>query len=44
MVIGTPVDAHLNPDQGAVPKALGGCTDYLRDGQLLILRSTVTPA
>ena len=43
VVIGTPVDAHLNPDQGAVPKALGGCTEYLRAGQILILRSTVYP-
>jgi UDP-N-acetyl-D-mannosaminuronic acid dehydrogenase len=43
VVIGTPMDAHLNPDQSAVPKALGGCADYLRAGQLLILRSTVYP-
>jgi UDP-N-acetyl-D-mannosaminuronic acid dehydrogenase len=43
VVIGTPVDEHLNPDQGAIPKALGGCAPYLRDGQLLVLRSTVFP-
>src|SRR5207248_2418679 len=43
VVIGTPVDKHLNPDQAAIPNALGGCTGYLRDGQLLILRSTVYP-
>jgi UDP-N-acetyl-D-mannosaminuronic acid dehydrogenase len=43
VVIGTPVDEHLNPDQSAIPKALGGCAGYLRDGQLLILRSTVFP-
>jgi UDP-N-acetyl-D-mannosaminuronic acid dehydrogenase len=43
VVIGTPVDAHLNPDQAAVPNALGGCVGYLRDGQILILRSTVYP-
>ena len=43
VVIGTPVDEHLNPDQAAIPNALGGCTEYLRDGQLLILRSTVYP-
>ena len=43
VVIGTPVDEHLNPDQTAIPKALGGCARYLRDGQLLILRSTVFP-
>jgi UDP-N-acetyl-D-mannosaminuronic acid dehydrogenase len=43
MVIGTPVDKHLNPDQAAIPNALGCCTGYLRDGQLLVLRSTVYP-
>jgi UDP-N-acetyl-D-mannosaminuronic acid dehydrogenase len=43
VVIGTPVDEHLNPDQTAILKALGGCAGYLRDGQLLILRSTVFP-
>jgi UDP-N-acetyl-D-mannosaminuronic acid dehydrogenase len=43
VVIGTPVDEHLNPDQTAIPRALGGCSKYLRDGQLLILRSTVFP-
>jgi UDP-N-acetyl-D-mannosaminuronic acid dehydrogenase len=43
VVIGTPVDEFLNPDQSAIPNALGGCASYLRDGQLLILRSTVFP-
>jgi len=43
VVIGTPVDEHLNPNQTAITKALGGCSGYLRDGQLLILRSTVFP-
>ncbi|HEY6314094.1 MAG TPA: nucleotide sugar dehydrogenase [Streptosporangiaceae bacterium] len=43
VVIGTPVDEYLNPDQAAIPNALGGCTEYLRDGQLLVLRSTVYP-
>jgi UDP-N-acetyl-D-mannosaminuronic acid dehydrogenase len=43
VVIGTPVDEHLNPDQQAIPRALSGCAEYLRDGQLLILRSTVYP-
>jgi UDP-N-acetyl-D-mannosaminuronic acid dehydrogenase len=43
VVVGTPVDEHLNPDQQAVPRALFGCAEYLRDGQLLILRSTVYP-
>ena len=43
VVIGTPVDGHLNPDHAAVPNALAGCAPYLRSGQLLILRSTVYP-
>jgi UDP-N-acetyl-D-mannosaminuronic acid dehydrogenase len=43
VVIGTPVDEFLNPDQSAIPNALGGCAPYLRDGQLLVLRSTVFP-
>ena len=43
VVIGTPVDEHLNPDPQAIPRALGACSEYFRDGQLLILRSTVYP-
>src|SRR4249920_1607775 len=43
VVIGTPVDEHLNPKQIAITKALGGCSEFLRDGQLLVLRSTVFP-
>ena len=43
VVIGTPVDEHLNPDQSAIPKALAGCAPYLRSGQMLVLRSTVYP-
>lgn len=43
VVIGTPVDEHLNPDAEAVPAAVAALGPYLRDGQLLILRSTVYP-
>jgi UDP-N-acetyl-D-mannosaminuronic acid dehydrogenase len=43
VVIGTPVDEHLNPDQTAIPRALEVCAAHLRDGQLLVLRSTVYP-
>ncbi|WP_194891653.1 nucleotide sugar dehydrogenase [Catenulispora pinisilvae] len=43
VVIGTPVDEHLNPDQTAIPRALETCAPFLRDGQILILRSTVYP-
>jgi UDP-N-acetyl-D-mannosaminuronic acid dehydrogenase len=43
VVIGTPVDEHLNPDPHAVTRALADATQYFRDGQLLVLRSTVYP-
>lgn len=43
VVIGTPVDEHLNPDPTAIPTALGACSEHFRDGQLLVLRSTVYP-
>jgi UDP-N-acetyl-D-mannosaminuronic acid dehydrogenase len=43
VVIGTPVDEHLNPDQMAIPRALEICSPYFGDGQLLVLRSTVYP-
>jgi UDP-N-acetyl-D-mannosaminuronic acid dehydrogenase len=43
VVIGTPVDEHMNPDPRAVPAALAQCGPYLRDGQHLVLRSTVYP-
>jgi UDP-N-acetyl-D-mannosaminuronic acid dehydrogenase len=43
VVVGTPVDEHLNPDLGAVPRALQRCAEHLRDGQLVVLRSTVYP-
>src|SRR5690606_31720183 len=43
VVIGTPVDGHLNPDPRSVPNAVRELLDHLRDGQHLILRSTVYP-
>src|SRR5690349_9114447 len=43
VIVGTPVDEHLNPRLEAVPAAIERCQEYLRDGQLLILRSTVHP-
>lgn len=43
VVVGTPVDEHLNPDPQAVPKAIEALADHLRDGQLLVLRSTLYP-
>jgi UDP-N-acetyl-D-mannosaminuronic acid dehydrogenase len=43
LIIGTPVDEHLNPSFTAIHNAIELCTEYLRDGQVLILRSTVYP-
>jgi UDP-N-acetyl-D-mannosaminuronic acid dehydrogenase len=43
VVIGTPVDEHLNPDPQAVPRAVENLLPFLRDGQLLVLRSTLYP-
>ncbi len=43
VVIGTPVDEHLNPDARAVPDAVAAVHQHLRPGQLLVLRSTVYP-
>ncbi|MBJ7608230.1 MAG: nucleotide sugar dehydrogenase [Candidatus Dormibacteraeota bacterium] len=43
VVIGTPIDKHLNPDPQGVPAAIEAISDRLRDGQLLLLRSTVYP-
>jgi UDP-N-acetyl-D-mannosaminuronic acid dehydrogenase len=43
VVVGTPVDEHLNPDLSAVPQAIERCVDHLVDGQLVVLRSTVHP-
>jgi UDP-N-acetyl-D-mannosaminuronic acid dehydrogenase len=43
IVIGTPIDEHLNPDLNAVPAAIADIAPKLHDGQLLVLRSTVYP-
>ena len=43
IVIGTPIDEHLNPDLNAVSAAIEEIGDSLADGQVLILRSTVYP-
>lgn len=43
VVVGTPVDEHLNPDPRAVPTAVAGLFEHLRPGQLIVLRSTVYP-
>jgi UDP-N-acetyl-D-mannosaminuronic acid dehydrogenase len=43
LIVGTPVDEHLTPNFGAMQRALEQCAGELRDGQTLILRSTVFP-
>lgn len=43
VVIGTPVDEHLNPDPDAVVRAIDECAPFLYDGQLIVLRSTIFP-
>jgi len=43
MIIGTPVDEHLNPSFVAIDRVLERIRPHLRDGQVLVLRSTVFP-
>lgn len=43
MIVGTPLDVHLNPDPNVVVEAVGEILPHMNDGQLLILRSTVFP-
>ena len=43
IVIGTPVNKHLNPDLMAVTLAVEDILPHLSDGQLIVLRSTVFP-
>jgi len=43
LIVGTPVDEHLNPSFDAIPRALEKCLPFLKDDQIIILRSTVYP-
>lgn len=43
VIVGTPLDIHLNPDPNAVVKAVEEIVSKLRNGQTLVLRSTVFP-
>ena len=43
IVIGTPLDENLNPDMAPLLTLLQELLPHLRKGQLLILRSTVSP-
>jgi UDP-N-acetyl-D-mannosaminuronic acid dehydrogenase len=42
-VIGTPVDEHLNPTVSALYSSLDDLIEYVPDGSLLVLRSTLYP-
>ncbi|MGA8208360.1 MAG: nucleotide sugar dehydrogenase [Candidatus Dormiibacterota bacterium] len=43
VVIGTPIDKHLNPEALNVPVEIAKLSEHLTDGQLLVLRSTLYP-
>ena len=43
LVIGTPVDEHLNPKVNEIIRAVKEIQDYIKDDQLLVMRSTLTP-
>jgi UDP-N-acetyl-D-mannosaminuronic acid dehydrogenase len=43
LIIGTPVDEHLNPAFSGLQSAIDDCRKHLRAGQTLIVRSTVYP-
>jgi UDP-N-acetyl-D-mannosaminuronic acid dehydrogenase len=43
LIIGTPVDKHLNPEFEQLRNMISSYFDYFRDGQLIIFRSTVYP-
>ena len=43
IIVGTPVDEHLNPSFTVIYRVLDACLAHLRNGQTLILRSTVYP-
>jgi UDP-N-acetyl-D-mannosaminuronic acid dehydrogenase len=43
ITIGTPVDEFLNPERHVIQKCLDPILPHLKDGQLLVLRSTLFP-
>ncbi len=43
IIIGTPVDEYLSPDFGGITRLIDRYLDHFRDGQIVILRSTVFP-
>lgn len=43
IVVGTPIDEYLSPQFNNIARAIDKYIDYFRDGQIVILRSTVYP-
>lgn len=43
LTLGTPVDEFMNPDYSQIDSVLGGMVPHLHPGQVIILRSTVSP-
>ncbi|MBV8135016.1 MAG: nucleotide sugar dehydrogenase [Deltaproteobacteria bacterium] len=43
LVMATPIDGHMSPSFQVIDKALKAYRSYFRDGQLIILRSTLYP-
>ena len=43
LTVGTPVDEHLNPDVSTIYTAIDEIRQYLHDGQVIVLRSTLFP-
>ncbi len=43
IILGTPIDANLNPDLKPLRQAVAAVAPHLRRGQLIMLRSTIAP-
>lgn len=43
LTLGTPVDENMNPVYSQINESIINCVPYLKSGQTLILRSTVSP-
>ncbi|MBN2367675.1 nucleotide sugar dehydrogenase [Candidatus Woesearchaeota archaeon] len=43
ITLGTPVDDHMNPDYSQIESILPALKKNIREGQLIVLRSTVAP-
>src|SRR5258708_622652 len=43
LVVATPIDGHLSPSFEAIEAVLSSYREHLRDGQLIVLRSTLYP-